>query len=241
VSSNERRRERRARELARRSAQQQAQPSSTNEAPPRLAPEPEAPLASPGPVRAVGRWLAKWVWSPVRAVGRWLVKWVWLDKSQLVTWLFRFFTVLSVGYLVYDRLFETILTVSTAASDPKNAFKYPFSINNNSHLFSVSGLRWRCLISMKTELPDLNYHDNEIGFGTNSSIQAGQNLNITCDPTGRIQIEIKPVIITAVIQILLSYDVHILGYNWHISPNPTQFTWIGSASNPQWVRGYYAR
>ena len=68
MSSSERRRERRARELARR-GEQQAQPSSTNEAPPRLAPEPEAPLASPGPVRAVGRWFAKWVWS---------------DKSQLV-------------------------------------------------------------------------------------------------------------------------------------------------------------
>jgi hypothetical protein len=167
VSSSERRRERRARELARRHEQQQAQPSSTNEAPPRLAPEPEAPLASPGPVRAVSRWFVKWVWR---------------DKSLLVTWLFRFFTVLSVSYLVYDRLFETALTISAAASDPKDAFKYPFSINNNSHLFLVTGLQWQCLIiSIQSE--HLNMTKSAIGFGTNASIQAGQNLNITCDPS----------------------------------------------------------
>jgi hypothetical protein len=124
VSSSERRRERRARELARR-GEQQAQPSSTNEAPPPGQTETEAPSAPPGLARVVACWLAKWIW---------------FDRSHLVTWLFRFFTVLSVSYLVYDRLFETILTISAAASDPKDAFKYPFSINNNSHLFSVSEL-----------------------------------------------------------------------------------------------------
>jgi hypothetical protein len=229
VSSNERRRERRARELARRREQQQAQPSSTNEAPPRLAPEPETPLASPGPVRAVGRWFAKWVWSPVRAVLRWFVYWVWLDKSQLVTWVFRSLTLLSVGYLVYDRMFETVLTVSAAASDPKDAFKYPFSINNNSHLFSVSGLKWQCIIiSVKYEL--LNLHDGVIGYGTNSSIQPGQNLNITCDPYVVAPQSQRSELITAIIQIALSYDVHIPWYNLHVAPNPTPFTWIGNAS-----------
>jgi hypothetical protein len=166
VSSSERRRERRARELARR-GEQRAQPSSTNEAPPPGQTETEAPSAPPGLARAVACWLAKWLW---------------FDRSQLVTWLFRFFTVLSVSYLVYDRLFETILTISAAASDPKDAFKYPFSINNNSHLFSVSGLQWKCLL-ISIQSQRLNMRNSVIGFGTNSSIQARQNLNITCDPS----------------------------------------------------------
>jgi hypothetical protein len=120
VSSSERRRERRARELARR-RDQQAQHSSANEAPQQQT-ETEEPSAPPGLARAAARWVAKWVW---------------FDKSQLVTWLFRLFTVLSVLYLVYDRIYETSLTTSSVASDPNDAFKYPFSINNNSHLFSI--------------------------------------------------------------------------------------------------------
>jgi hypothetical protein len=196
-----------------------------NEAPPKLAPEPVAPLASPGPARAVGRWLAKWVW---------------FDKSQLVTWLFRFFTVLSVGYLVYDRLFETILTISAPASDPKDAFKYPFSINNSSHLFSVSKLQWQCLIiSIKSDR--LSLSSGTLGFATNASIQAGQNLNITCDPSEMIHQDQRSEIKTAIIQIALSYEMGMPWFNWHIAPRPTPFTWIGDASNPQWVRGYYAR
>jgi hypothetical protein len=80
-----------------------------------------------------------------------------------------------------------------------------------------------------------------IGFGTNSSIQPGKNLNITCDLSVVMHLEPKPEITTAIIQISLSYDINILWSDLHISPNPTPFTWIGNASNPQWVRGYYAR
>jgi hypothetical protein len=224
MTTSERRREKRA-ERARKDAEQHAQRASADKPPPKQAQEPKEPSTSPGLVGAVVRWV---------------VKWVWFDKSQLVTGIFRGLAVLGVGYLLYDRLYETALTVSAAASDPKDAFKYPFSINNNSHLFSVSGLQWRCLIiSIKSE--HLNMTNGVIGFGTNSSIQAGQNLNITCDPSTMIRSEQRPEFTTAIIQIALSHAVHILWYNLHVAPNPTPFTWIGTASNPQWVRGYYAR
>jgi hypothetical protein len=208
VSSSERRRERReqrARELAR-WREQQAQHSGAIEAPPSGQTEIAEPSTPPGLARAVARWVAKWVW---------------LDKSQLVTWLFRLFTVLSVLYLVYDRIYETDLSATSVASDPNDAFKYPFSINNNRHL------------NMTRDLI-------RFGAGANLSIPAGQNLNIGCNPYSVISVEQKSKITSAVIGILLLYDVDILWFHWHRVPSPAFFTWVGDASNPQWVRGRYA-
>jgi len=228
VSSSERRRERReqrARELARK-REQQAQPFSANDTPPLKQAETEATSAPA---------------EPVRALAGWLTHWVWFDKSQLVAWLFRLFTVLSVFYLVYDRIYDTSLTASIVASDPNDAFKYPFSINNTSRIFSISNIQWNCiLISIKSER--LSMDRSLIGFGTKLSIPPGQNLNIGCNPYSIMHFEGSPKITTAVIQILLLYDVDILRIiHWHRVPAPTLFTWFGDASNPQWVRGDYAR
>jgi hypothetical protein len=90
--------------------------------------------------------------------------------------------------------------------------------------------------------PNFNEEHDVLGFSTVSIIPAGQNLNIICDQSRLIHFEPKPKITSAVIQILLSYNVDILwAVRWPRVPEPTVFTWAGKASNPQWVRGYFAR
>jgi hypothetical protein len=51
----------------------------------------------------------------------------WL-KENFLTWLFRLFTLISVGYLVYDRFYETGALIQSPASDPKNPFLFPFQL-----------------------------------------------------------------------------------------------------------------
>jgi hypothetical protein len=181
-----------------------------------------------------------WCYALIRRV-RTIAGWFWYDKSLLMTWLFRFLTLTSVFYLVYDRLHETNLTVSVVGSDPNDPFKYPFSIKNSSHIFSMSTIQWKCLL-ISVEGAGLHMGHDVLGFSTVSTIPAGQNLNITCDPSNIFRIEPKPKITLAVIQILLSYNVDILWLiHWRRVPDPAIFTWAGNTSNPQWVRGNFAR
>jgi hypothetical protein len=147
----------------------------------------------------------------------------------------------SVSYLVFDRIYETGATVSVVASDSNDPFKFPFSINNNSHIFSFSQIEWRCLF-LYARAGRFEFHNDLLGSGTILKLPAGQNLNISCDLSGPIITTPKLKFTSAVIKISLSYKANMFSlYHWPRAPPPTIFTWIGDASNPQWVRGDFAR
>jgi hypothetical protein len=173
--------------------------------------------------------------------------WIW--RLVTVTNVFRLFTLLSVGYLVYDRIFETDASISVQASDPNDALEFPFSINNNSHLFSISNIHWNvAMIHAKSKIlgSTVNFGRNEFDNGTVSMIDPGRNLNLKFDvlsPTSpyiKIQGE-KGKFTDAELELSLVYDVNLFGlYNWTRHPTPTRFSWIGDATNPQWIRGAFA-
>ena len=53
----------------------------------------------------------------------------------MANWFFRSLTLLSVFYLVFDRIYETSATISAPAPDALKPFSFPFSVRNNSHFF----------------------------------------------------------------------------------------------------------
>ncbi len=187
------------------------------------------------PSRILG-WIcttARWFWT--------IFCWFWFDKTQLITWALRVVTVLGFSYLILERIYESNLTVSIVASDPEDPFKYPFSLNNNSHMWSVSTIQWHCAL-ISIEAPPVHMAYNLLKEGTFLNIPPGQNLNIGCPVSSFMK---PPKVTSAVIEIELSYDVNIdiwlIHHLWHRQPPPTIFTWAGSASNPQWIRGQIAR
>ena len=178
-----------------------------------------------------------------------VVFWIW--GLITVTNVFRLFTLLSVGYLVYDRVYETDASISVQASDPNDAFEFPFSINNNSHLFSISNIHWNVImihaLGNISGSPLAHFGRNEFDNGTVSMIDPGRNLNLKFDilsPTSpyiKTQGE-KWKFTDAELELSLVYDVNLFGlYNWTRHPTPTRFTWIGDATNPQWIRGAFAK
>src|SRR6202021_183900 len=74
-------------------------------------------------------------------LGRWIK-----GKDYWVNWAFRLMAVLSVSYLILDRIYETGATISVAASDPRDPFAYPFTLTNLSHLWKLHGLGWECTV-----------------------------------------------------------------------------------------------
>jgi hypothetical protein len=187
-----------------------------------------------------------WLYSQIRRVRTiWRRLWTitrcfWFDKTQIITWLLRTITVLGFSYLILERMYESNLTVSVVASDPEDPFRYPFSINNNSHLWSVSNIQWYCLL-ISIQGPHLDMGRNVLASDSVSNIPAGRKLNISCASS---IIQPMPKITSAVIEIALSHDINIdiwvIHHQWHRYPDPTLFTWAGRASNPQWIRGEFA-
>lgn len=184
------------------------------------------------------------LWRYIVGTAAWVAAWAWRHRWDFWSGLFRFATLLSVGYLVYDRIYEADATLSISGSDPAFAFEFPFTITNNSHIFTIRNVKWMCE-HLKTKAIGVNASDNKLRTGTVSSIKPGQALNFDCSVFGprsnfirtpRVKID------EAVIRITLAYDADLFGwYTLARKPEPTTFTWWGTSSNPQWVRGDFAR
>ena len=248
MSSNQKRKAQRAAELARRHPLQEAKVSagpSPHTLSPGLAPQAPSGLATPpaSSVAAPTHMVRDACYALIRRA-RSLPSWIWHDKSLIVTWIFRVLTLSSAGYLVVDRIYETDATVTTVASYPKNPFLFPFSINNNSHLFSIRNVIWKCVVVTAKDANNNSFLNDTSIFGTQSEIAAGGNLNITCNVLGGTShiIRTSAPIVQATLRIELSYQSNLFGfYYWNCHPRPTEFTWMSDASNPQWVRGEFAK
>ena len=175
--------------------------------------------------------------------------WILHHRLQATEWLLIFFwrslTLLSVSYLVYDRIYETDATVSVAASSPSNPFGAPFAISNNSHVFAIRKVSWMCQL-MHAKTSQNLIRDERVVRGSISMIPAGQILNIDCNvlgPTSRFfRIDVKEKIEEAEMRIFLAYEADLFGYfSLQRKPLPTKFTWRGDLDNPQWIKGEFAK
>jgi hypothetical protein len=178
---------------------------------------------------------------------RWLAISAWTCRKiifgKFLNGFFRLATLLSVAYLVFDRIYETDATISSLASDASDAFKLPFTMKNNSHLFKIQNISWRCgAVHVKTEWQN----DVKIGGvlkGTKNILEPGQTLNIDCNvfgPTSHIaNFPAADKVVQATIEIQMDYVVNIFGYEWHRYPK-TLFTYYDGATYSRWIRGDFA-
>jgi hypothetical protein len=171
------------------------------------------------------------IWTPARWVrnnpGR-VGRGVWSG-------VFRIATLLSVGYLVFDRLYETSATIYSPASDPNNPFFYPFTVANNSHIFALYDIKWNCIYGrMITSADDVIEHGLEQN-GIMKYLAPGGLINIDCKRSLQFP---HQKIKEAKIFIGVSYDVNVFGiFRWHRQPEATPFFWYGIVPNPKWIKG----
>lgn len=172
----------------------------------------------------------------MRNPGR-IARWVWSG-------LWRLAAVLGVGYLVFDRIYEISATVSSPASDPNDQFRLPFTITNNSHIFSIRHISWLCTtVTVDTDPPN-TIANNKTSRGTESILAPGQAINFDCNVAGPTSHSIKILenkIIGATLEISFSYDADLFGWLWHRAPPPTRFTWASNSTSSQWIRGKIAK
>jgi hypothetical protein len=186
-----------------------------------------------------------WVWGVdhlVFAPAAWVRRNPGRVARGLWSGVFRIATLMSVFYLVYDRIYETGATISSPATDPRNPFRLPFTITNNSHLFAIQNVVWEC-IANHIKGDNIVVADARIVDGSSIEIEPGKNLNIDCNPFGPTSrlIQMDANITEASITISLHYDSKIFGvYSLHRSPSES-FTWFLEASNSQWVKGKFYR
>jgi hypothetical protein len=201
-----------------------------------------------------------WVWRPLIFVANlllwfvwhvgWLACWVWNHKGWILRKLadvfWRAATLLSVGYLVYDRIYEADATLAASASDPNFAFEFPFTITNNSHVFAIRDVNWSCQYLRIKWGSDNTIDRSQAINGSANVIGPGKNLNIECSILGPkshvIRTPDKQHIDEAVIKISLAYRAELFGiFSLQRHPEPTTFTWFADASNPQWIKGDFAK
>jgi hypothetical protein len=123
----------------------------------------------------------------------------------------------------------------------KHAFEFPFVITNPSHIFAIRNVRWACQVDRVAWEGNGGIANLALASGTTKVIEAGQVLNIDCLKSV-LNLAFKPVLTEGLIFIALEYDADFFGlFSLHRKPIPTKFTWQATASNPQWIKGDFAR
>lgn len=157
---------------------------------------------------------------------------IWFKRDKITNIVFRCFTLLSVGYLVWDRFFETEVTISSPASDQHDPFKFPFSLANNSHIFTIRNLDWSCHVVHMT-----------VGGITLDNVSAGNSDHSTEIPPGKtLVVPCKslykgPPPTNLSLQIDVLYDVRVFGFIPYSRCPSEIFRWYDEASNPTWIKG----
>jgi hypothetical protein len=168
--------------------------------------------------------------------------WIWFHRTKIFEGILQIGAVAGIVYLVLDTYFQTEATISSTASDPKDPFYFPFSVANNSHIFSIRDVKWRCVfVYMMNDSHVAFMNDGTDGSGFQEEILPNGILNIDCNGLNPV-LRIAPPIMAAKISIDLSYNTSVLrtklfSWQFHRAPPPTEFNWYGGASNPQWIKG----
>ena len=179
----------------------------------------------------------RFVWWLLRLPIR-FVLWIWYYPFRAIVDLATLFGTIGLGFLIWDLYYQTEATISSAASDPKDPFYFPFILANNSHFFSIRNIKWECTIDYIINDKNNAVMDSRVaGSGFQAEILPNGVLDVGCDGFA-----IPPPIMDAKITIKFSYDTRILQtllFSWEPNrvPPPTVFSWYGRSSNPQWIKG----
>jgi hypothetical protein len=172
------------------------------------------------------------------------VRWRSLDVAA--NWFFRILTLMSVGYLVFDRLYETSVTVSAPVPNALKAVAFPFAITNNSHLFAVKNVEWQCIAAHLMTDTREPVENTTLVSGSTTEIRPGETINVNCNrphtPRGTGQIiGTTGQLVEGRMVIRVRYNVKIFGvFSWTRYPAPTEFNLFTDGTPPRWIRGRFA-
>jgi hypothetical protein len=192
------------------------------------------------------RAIVLWIWVIDAAIWcfLWILKNPWRSTKTAVSVFFRVATLLSVGYLVYDRIYETGATISSPVSDPNDPLRIPFVITNNSHLFWIRNLSWSCTANHVDSERSTNININHMIRGSERTLPPGQLSNIDCNVLGPSShfVRLSERLLHGTVEIGLQYDADIFGfYLWHRELPTTRFSWSPGTTYSQWMRGEFAQ
>jgi hypothetical protein len=178
-----------------------------------------------------------WLWGRLWYVPKVIVFWL---KRVHKGWLATFAVLGTVGCIgfFYEQHYATYATVSVTGSDPNDAMAYPFALTNNSHVFTLSEISWRCyIVKMISKNGGTDIENTDLNRGSANEVRPGSSTNFSCFGKKAL----TPMWIEgpfAVGEILISvYYRTAIGKR---SVENVKFTWEGETSNPQWIRGDYA-
>jgi hypothetical protein len=158
--------------------------------------------------------------------------WSWQHRWDFWSGFFRLSTLLSVGYLVFDRIYETGASISSTGSDPKNPLYFPFALTNNSHIFRLRNIRWNCHF-LDAQFGFLTLRNAGMSFGgTVAEIAPGNVVNVSCKRA----VMGFPTPSKLSLRLEVQYDTNILGFTLHRVPSML-FSWAADSSVPMWIRG----
>jgi hypothetical protein len=89
-----------------------------------------------------------------------------------------------VAYLVYDSYYQTKLSVTFAYSDATTAMDNPIELRNNSNMFTIHDIKWRCLRLRAEYAGGMIEAGNDVNFANIDQILPGGVLNMSCNSNG---------------------------------------------------------
>lgn len=197
---------------------------------------------------SAARVIALWIWVVDATI--WCPLWIWKNRwrstKTSINIFFRIATLLSIGYLVFDRIYETSVTISSPSSDPSDPLRIPFVVTNNSHVFPIRNIYWVCGSYYIINASGGSFTENRVIRDTETELSPGGILNIGCNIAGpsshlfRMPMKFGP-ITKAKIFIQLEYDADIFGFLWHRTPPKIDFTWFPGTASSQWIKGNFSQ
>ena len=144
-------------------------------------------------------------------------------------------SVLGFSYLVVDLRFQSSPSISSAASDPADPFRFPFSFINNSHLFSVYNVSWTCHVERMVLSGNKFMTNVRARMPTDAGLVApGETINLPCRQAFVIRgYQYKELSMS----LDVTYTLYVLGLFPASEQQTAYFRWYSDASNPQWIKG----
>jgi hypothetical protein len=170
----------------------------------------------------------------LRAISRLFhIAWRCIEISALVL------SFAGVAYLVYDSYYQTKLAVNFAYSDATTAMDNPIGLRNNSNMFTIHDIKWRCLRLIANYTGGNLESEDDANFSTNiDQILPGGVFNISCNTHSSASfLKTDAKLVSALIEIHLDYYAKLGPISLHRTPDPIFFTWVGSIASPQWITG----
>jgi hypothetical protein len=144
---------------------------------------------------------------------------LWRRRRPLARWIgilfWRAVTLLSLAWLIFDRVYETGATIAPTGSAPKKSLYFPFAVSNNSHIFTLRNVRWSFHV-LEAQFGGLAMQDIMFNVaGKIDEIAPGDVANVSC----RRAIAGLPAPSKLTLRLNVEYDTKILGYEFSRRPS----------------------